>query len=74
MELFADGAVGAAVRLSSYDPDRVVAYEVRGFTPRCENNPSQAQLFDQHATGSAAQRGGRAEANPLMSCTEAPTN
>lgn len=29
----------------------VVAYELTGFTAHCENNPSQAQLFDQHAAG-----------------------
>lgn len=50
MELFADWAVGAAVRQSSYDPESVVVYEVRGFTAHCENNLSQPQLFDQHAT------------------------
>lgn len=47
MELFADWAVGAAVLQSSYDPESVVMYEVRGFTAHCENNLSQPQLFDQ---------------------------
>lgn len=49
MELFADWAVWAAVRQSSYDPESVVVYEVRGFTAHCENNLSQPQLFDQRA-------------------------
>lgn len=63
-ELFADWAVGAAVRQSSYDPERVVAYELTGFTAHCENNPSQAQLFDQHAVG-----GGREGGKQIVSCS-----
>lgn len=42
----------------------VVAYELTGFTAHCENNPSQAQLFDQHAAGGGGWGGG--EANCVM--------
>lgn len=43
----------------------VVAYELTGFTAHCENNPSQAQLFDQHAAGA----GGGEVGEQIVSCS-----